>query len=504
MRLGSRIQFRLTTLMVFVGCCAVMALLARLAWENTPMHRLIRDLHSGDKSSYENAAVKLAHMGSAAMPFLIGELKSSDPQRQQLAIRLLWRFRTQAAPALPALFDLLHNETVRTDLKAHIAYALPSVDEAGTIAVPELIQALKTDEVSLRHATADVLGKYGTNAHSAAEALEEALKDENPSVRVQAAKSLWLVGGSAEKAIEALVEELTTGYHWGASRALGEIGPEAIPAVPHLITALHNDDREVRAIVAEALGQIGPDAIAAVPALTEAFDDRERYVALKAAEAVWRITGNAQTVIPLLQQMRDTPDSPDSRVAHWSRRVLEDMAQFVPSMTVSRSAVGKPAREWHLAEWANSGPLDLATLRGNVVFIRFWTDACPFCARTMPAIQQLASEFRDQPVRFIGIYLSDRRASDRPWNSAVKTAGAWGVTFPIAYDRKWQTAFPWWGLDHPRSPTFASFVIDPAGKIAYVHPAPEFHPSDEPEHAQCDRDFQSIREAIRSALPHGG
>ena len=51
-------------------------------------------------------------------------------------------------------------------------------------------------------------------------------------------------------------------------------------------------------------------------------------------------------------------------------------------------AVGDVARPWQLAEWSGSEPLNLEDLRGRVVVVRFWTDACPFCARSLPALRR--------------------------------------------------------------------------------------------------------------------
>ena len=48
--------------------------------------------------------------------------------------------------------------------------------------------------------------------------------------------------------------------------ALGRIGRDAVPA---LITALQDDDNDVRRWAAEALGNIGAQARDAVPALTD-------------------------------------------------------------------------------------------------------------------------------------------------------------------------------------------------------------------------------------------
>jgi hypothetical protein len=50
-----------------------------------------------------------------------------------------------------------------------------------------------------------------------------------------------------------------------AARALGEIGPGAVDAVPELIEALNDEDVDLIAVC--ALGEIGPAAVAAAPAI---------------------------------------------------------------------------------------------------------------------------------------------------------------------------------------------------------------------------------------------
>ena len=49
----------------------------------------------------------------------------------------------------------------------------------------------------------------------------------------------------------------------------------------------------------------------------------------------------------------------------------------------------------------------------------------------------------------------------------------------------------------PRNPKWT--VVD--GRIVYVHPGPEFHPSEELLFALCDRDYRTMRLAIQTALP---
>ena len=162
--------------------------------------------------------------------------------------------------------------------------------------------------------------------------------------------------------------------------------------------------------------------------------------------------------------------------------------------------LGAPARAWRLVEWEGGVPVELGELRGRVVVVRFWTNTCPYCARSLPALESLAQEFRGRPVQFLGVYHSKPRHSERPWADATEKAREWGLTFPVAYDRGWRTVDDWWLQGRERVPTSPTFVIDPAGRIVHVHPGPELHPSSEPDHQECDRAFAALRQAIRQAL----
>jgi thiol-disulfide isomerase/thioredoxin len=157
----------------------------------------------------------------------------------------------------------------------------------------------------------------------------------------------------------------------------------------------------------------------------------------------------------------------------------------------------QPAKPLQLVEWDGGEP---GPLPGRVRVVRFWTNTCPYCARSLPALQLLAEEFRQAPVQFLGIYHSKPRGSERAWPEAVEKAKGWGIAFPIAYDHEWRTLDSWWLADREPVPTSPTFVIDPAGKIVHVHPGPEFHPSSDPGHRDCDQAFEALRAAIRTAL----
>lgn len=163
--------------------------------------------------------------------------------------------------------------------------------------------------------------------------------------------------------------------------------------------------------------------------------------------------------------------------------------------------VGRSLDSWYLTEWVGSEPMSLRDLRGRVVVVRFWTSpGCPFCEKTMPALQALADELAGDPVTFIGAFHAKppKTVADMKEPSAV--AKDWRVKFPIAFDREWKTLGQWWLAEGVRRATSVTFVIGKDGKILHIHPGPVFHPSDDPAEAKQNSDYIAVREAIRSGL----
>ncbi len=179
-----------------------------------------------------------------------------------------------------------------------------------------------------------------------------------------------------------------------------------------------------------------------------------------------------------------------------SKSAVTPKPKPTPKPTPGTELIGTAAQPWQLSDWKNSKPLQLSQLKGRVVVIRFWTNGCQFCVRSLPAMQQLADELKDKPVTFIGAYHSKPFKSERPWSEAVATATKWGVKFPIAYDRNWKTVFAWWLKGNKRKATSVTFVIDRNGKFSHIHPGPVFYPSDKPYDRQEDADFKALRAAI--------
>jgi HEAT repeat protein len=113
-------------------------------------------------------------------------------------------------------------------------------------------------------------------------------------------RKLWLAAlalfgltcAAAAADVDALVKQLKSSdpdTRRAAAKALGEVGPDARPAITALTSALSDKDLFVRRFAAQALGEIGPDARSAVKPLTEALKDPKKEVVAAAATALGKI-----------------------------------------------------------------------------------------------------------------------------------------------------------------------------------------------------------------------
>lgn len=166
------------------------------------------------------------------------------------------------------------------DLRSRATIALGRIGPAEVV-VPFLTGRL---EESLNRCDyccqeiAEALAQFGDRAAVAIPQLARAVVSPHTLLPFAASRALGAIGPVA---LPALVELLR---HWNvkirelAARALGMMGPGAEPAVHALAAALRDAECRVREAAAEALGRVGPAAAPAVPALREMLWARRHTV----------------------------------------------------------------------------------------------------------------------------------------------------------------------------------------------------------------------------------
>src|SRR5262245_33796878 len=147
---------------------------------------------------------------------------------------------------------------------------------------------------------------------------------------------------------------------------------------------------------------------------------------------------------------------------------------------VKEIAIGSAAPDWRL-KTVEGETVALSELRGEVAVLDFWANWCGPCRKLEPLFDQLARVYQSKPVKFFTISVwPDQELNPSAYLKERGMAPAFLIgDDPVARD------YGIWGL-----PTY--FVIDPTGKVSYIHVLLSVDP--EPLEKR-------LREAIERVLP---
>ena len=165
--------------------------------------------------------------------------------------------------------------------------------------------------------------------------------------------------------------------------------------------------------------------------------------------------------------------------------------------------LGKPAQPLKLESWINSDPLEIETLRGKVVLVRWFTDTCPFCSTTAPALVELHEKHGPRGLQVLGIF-HPKPPGDGSVDRMSRVTRRFGFTFPVASDPDWTALRRWWLDAEPRGWTSVTFLVDREGIIRHVHPGGEFHRGEGgghwDDHSSCRAEYEEIDALIERLL----
>ncbi|MFB7178366.1 cytochrome c biogenesis protein DipZ [Streptomyces sp. NPDC056257] len=141
----------------------------------------------------------------------------------------------------------------------------------------------------------------------------------------------------------------------------------------------------------------------------------------------------------------------------------KDLARCEDGVNELRSCGAAPQLAG-ITKWLNTPggqPIDLATLRGRVVLIDFWTYSCVNCRRSLPHVQAWDRAYRDKGLTVIGVH-SPEFAFEKDAGNVADQARRLGVTYPVALDNGLDT----WD-DYRNRFWPAKYLIDAQGAVRY-------------------------------------
>jgi cytochrome c biogenesis protein CcdA/thiol-disulfide isomerase/thioredoxin len=116
-----------------------------------------------------------------------------------------------------------------------------------------------------------------------------------------------------------------------------------------------------------------------------------------------------------------------------------------------------------VSAWLNSKPLTLASLRGKVVLVDFWTYSCVNCIRTLPYVKRWYDTYRDAGLVVVGVHTPEF-AFEHVEGNVERAVRSFGIDYPVALDNDYGTWSAWGNRYWP-----AEYYIDRQGHVRYAH-----------------------------------
>jgi thiol-disulfide isomerase/thioredoxin len=113
-------------------------------------------------------------------------------------------------------------------------------------------------------------------------------------------------------------------------------------------------------------------------------------------------------------------------------------------------------------DWLNSPPLSLATQRGKVVLVEFWTFDCSNCRQSIPWVKAVQARFIGKDFTLVAVHTPEL-SLEKQRKNVVDAVNRLGITYPVMIDLDYSY---WNALQNKYWPAF--YLIDKTGAIREV------------------------------------
>lgn len=138
--------------------------------------------------------------------------------------------------------------------------------------------------------------------------------------------------------------------------------------------------------------------------------------------------------------------------------------------------------------------------RPPVTLYRWWTTGCPFCEKTLPAIEALRRRYEGRGLSVVAVF-HPKPAGAVVADRVAKAAKRMGYAGRVAVDEDWsELKRAYLDRSATAAATSVTLLVDRDGVVRFVHPGPQFFPSDDAADAGEDADYKLIDRALAALL----
>jgi HEAT repeat protein len=244
---------------------------------------LIADLKKGDKERF--AAIEelgsLGEKAGKAAPALVALFADKSEDVRLHAALALGKI---GAPSIGPLSKAF--ESKDADVRFYAVWGLAFVGPPAKSATPLVVKAMSDPSAQVRRKAAYALGRIDADPDKVVGALVSALGDADDDVRQSAQGAIPMLGKVAvPHLIEAMKSEKSA-VRLGAIKTLGDIGADAKDAIPELKTLLLKPKGDAGQAAANALAGIGAPSLPTLTAAAGDDDPAVRNLAVGALQQV--------------------------------------------------------------------------------------------------------------------------------------------------------------------------------------------------------------------------